>query len=382
MIKNNQFISLYLCFLNDHYYCLSPYSSLNDDTPNYCTINGEIVSTQSCVLINGTKYPTGITLFSHVEFFGNGLVIQYQSANMYSTTCNIYISTKFACPIEGRYIFGGGSVNVCNIFSGLSGLIYGCFVFGLEKTVISFQEIPIVSFMPFDSQSETSSNILVSFSTSSLQIPNGCTTNPQEIYIQCSNVDFTILKFFTNSDCNPINLKTGQILDFSNIQDRTKNGLLECSSTPFDGLGSFYYHNFGIQPPPCPSDSFACQVFVNKATNQLQIKSSGISYQGCGEVGWFRTFKFSLACNKNVNYQIQSFGDSPMCTYNLNVQSKYACQLTVSALYYNNLFDNYIDLRPLKSISSVSYQSCINSTIPLGTIDSQQYTNQKDEIDI
>ncbi|KAN0038048.1 hypothetical protein ACTA71_000220 [Dictyostelium dimigraforme] len=289
------------------------YFSLYDDTPNYCTINGEIVSTQSCVLINGTKYPTGITLFSHVEFFGNGLVIQYQSANMYSTTCNEItgfhrisnhilkcdptqtfsktnfmkvhlVSTIFifqlnlhvqlkediflriiksiwiSTPEINRFLFnlGGGSVNVCNIFSGLSGLIYGCFVFGLEKSVISFQEIPIVSFMPFDSQSETSSNILVSFSTSSLQIPNGCTTNPQEIYIQCSNVDFTILKIFTNSNCNqiiyasskyacptttqyqiygsnPINFKTDQILDFSNIQNRTNTEnkmlalLLRCS---------------------------------------------------------------------------------------------------------------------------------------------------------
>ncbi|KAK5579898.1 hypothetical protein RB653_009586 [Dictyostelium firmibasis] len=493
------------------------YFSLCEDTPNFCTINDEVGPTQSCIVTNGIKYSTGMTLFSNVQFFDNGLTIQYQSAKIDSTICteatgyhrisnyilkcdptqtftiesfiesspcvyDVTISTKFACPIEGRYLFGGnqydfrplrlisssnpystteinrflfnlggGTVDACNKFSGSNEIVYGCFVFGLEKTVIPFTEQPIVSYLPYSLNSTISNNILVSFNSPSAFIPSACTTKPEvKVYIECSNLDFTILSFTNDSNCNqtiyasskyacplaryqiygsnPSDFKTTQILDFSSLQNRTKNGLIEYRGITVGNVDSFYYHNFGIQPPACPTDNFVCQLLsnmnlyplgktqyyqhsVDKNFNELLIKSYGIATHGdCDTAGYKRTFRLSLSCNKNEEYKVQSFNENPTCTYNLNVQSKYACQPTVSALYYNRLLDYYIDLRPIKTLPSmgnfeykygsdniyfnmggdapqcnilgIAYQSCINLTTPLGTFESQQYTIQPNGIDI
>ncbi|KAN0037919.1 hypothetical protein ACTA71_000090 [Dictyostelium dimigraforme] len=487
------------------------------ETSPMCTMIGE-GPIQSCVSINNVMYSTGTTLFSHVQFFDNGLTIQYQSGKMDSTKCtsntgyhrisnyiltcdptqnflvkglvesspciyDIRVGTKFACPIEGKYLFGGnqydfrplklassnsymptqeldkflfnlggGSVDACNKFSGLNETFYGCIVLGVAKTTIPFSERPIVSNIPFILNNPTSNNILVSFSSSS--IPSVCNgTKPEiKLYIECSNLDFVILSSTNNSVCNqtiyassryacPLarfeyfgsnsqvkNTFYGQVFDFSSLQNRTKNGLIQYRGLTVGSVDSFYFHNFGIQPPACPVDNYACQLLspggnlyplgktqfyqysLNNTFNELLIKSYGIGTHGdCAAVGYRRTFAISLACNKNENYKVVSFSENPMCQYNLNVQSKYACQQTVSALYHNVLLDNYIDIRILKNISSgnyqynngsnliyysmggdtpecliggIRYQSCINLTTPLGTVESQQFTYQTNGIDI
>ncbi|EAL61963.1 hypothetical protein DDB_G0291065 [Dictyostelium discoideum AX4] len=478
-----------------------------------CTATAGEGPVQSCVSVGTTTYTTGITPFSHVQFFDNGLTIQYQSGKIDSTTCtnqtgyhrisnfiltcdttqnyaikgfvesspcvyDVKISTKFACPIENKYLFGsnqydlrsmklesssnpysstfeldrflfnlGGSVDVCTTFSGLSGKYYGCLIFGLEKTTIPFSDKPTVSKVPFIASSNTSNNILISFSSSST--PTICTTKPEiNIYIRCSNTEFTVLTIVNNSNCNqtiyassknacplayyeyfgsnPYSSSTlyAQVFDFSPLQNRTINGSIEYLGLSIGNVYSSYYHNFGIQPVACPADNFACQIlnhnkntyplgktqYYQYSANSLSIKSYGLSTHGdCPSSGYKRTLKLSFTCNKTENYKVTSYSENPMCTYNLNVQSRYACQQTVSALYHNVLLDNYIDLRPLKTISSgnyqflfgsdtvyfnmggdtlrcmtsgVAYQSCINLTVPFGSIESQQFKYQSSGIDI
>ncbi|KAM9994050.1 hypothetical protein ACTFIZ_012028 [Dictyostelium cf. discoideum] len=484
------------------------------ETSTLCNATAGEGPIQSCVSVNGTRYPTGITLFSHVQFFDNGLTIQYQSGKIDNTKCtnqtgyhrisnfiltcdttqnyaikgfvesspcvyDVKISTKFACPIENKYLFGGnqydlrslklasssnpymsapelnrflfnlggGTVDVCNKFSGLSGKYYGCLILGLGKTTIPFFDKPTVSKVPFIASSNTSNNILISFSSSST--PTICTTKPDiKIYIRCSNTEFTVLTTVNNSICNqtiyassknacplanyeyfgsnPSSDSTfyAQVFDFSPLQNRTINGSIEYIGLSIGNVDSSYYHNFGIQPNACPADKFACQILnSNKNTyplgktqyyqysaNILSIKSYGLAtHNDCPSSGYKRTLQLSLTCNKTENYKVTSYSENPMCTYNLNVQSKYACQQTVSALYHNVLLDNYIDLRPLKTISSgnyqykfgydtiyfnmggstlqcmisgVAYQSCINLTVPFGSIGSQQFIYHPSGIDI
>ncbi|KAM9970917.1 hypothetical protein ACTFIR_002781 [Dictyostelium discoideum] len=484
------------------------------ETSTLCTAIAGEGPIQSCISVNGIRYPTGITLFSHVQFFDNGLTIQYQSGKIDNTKCtsqtgyhrisnfiltcdktqdyaiksfvesstcvyDVQISTKFACPIENKYLFGsnqydlrslkltsssnpyssalelnrflfnlgGGTVDVCNKFSGLSGNYYGCLILGLGKTTIPFFDKPTVSKVPFIASSDTSNNILISFNSSST--PTICTTKPEiKIYIRCSSTEFTVLTTVNNSNCNqiiyassknacplayyeyfgsnPTSSSTfyGQVFDFSPLQNRTINGLIEYRGLTFGNYDSSYYHNFGIQPVACPADNFACQIlssnnntyplgktqYYQYSANSLSIKSYGLTTHGdCPSSGYKRTLKLSFSCNKTENYKVTSYSENPMCTYNLNVQSKYACQQTVSALYHNVLLDNYIDLRPLKTISTgnykyifdydtiyfnmggnthqcmisgVAYQSCMNLTIPYGSVESQQFKYHSTGIDI
>ncbi|KAM9994049.1 hypothetical protein ACTFIZ_012026 [Dictyostelium cf. discoideum] len=490
------------------------YGLCETSTSTLCTAPAGEGPVQSCVLDRGTMYTTGITLFSHVQFFDNGLTIQYQSGKIDYYMCtnetgyhrisniiltcdptqnyanegivesspcvyDIKISTKFACPIENKYLFGGnqydlgplrlasssnpymsapelnrflfnlggGSVDTCNKFSGLSGEYYGCLILGLEKTTIPFFDKPTVSKVPFIASSNTSNNILISFSSSSTSTI--CTTKPDiKIYIRCSNTEFTVLTTVNNSICNqtiyassknacPLayyeyfgsnRFHTGaayaQVYDFSPLQNRTINGSIEYRGLSYVNYDSSYYHNFGIQPISCPADNFACQIlntnnniyplgktqYYQYSTNNLSIKSYGLAtHNDCSSSGYKRTLQLSFTCDIAENYKVTSFSEDPICTYNLNVQSRYACHQTVSALYHNVLLDNYIDLRPLKTISSgnyqyktgydtiyfnmggnklqcmisgVAYQSCINLTIPLGSVESQQYRHQLNGIDI
>ncbi|KAN0008812.1 hypothetical protein ACTFIU_002105 [Dictyostelium citrinum] len=488
------------------------YFSLCEPSP-LCTIIGE-GPIQSCISINNTMYSTGITLFSHVQFFDNGLTIQYHSGKIHNTQCtdktgyhrisnyiltcdptkdyhitgfvesspcvyDVQIFTRFACPIEGKYLFGGnqydlrilklaytsnpymsapelnrflfnlggGQVDACNKFSGSSQAIYGCIILGVEKTTIPFFEKPTVSKIPYISTSNTSNSILITFSSSS-PTPSICTTQPEiNIYVACSNSEFTVLSTVVKSACsqtlyassknacplaryeyfgskpNDENTFYGQIFDFSPVQNRSINGSIQYTGLTIGGVSSFYYHNFGIQPPLCPADNFACQILSNNnlyplgktqhyqyTVNNLLIRSYGPAYYGdCSSQGNKRTFRLSFSCNNTENYKVTSISESPMCTYNLNVQSRYACQQTVSALYHNVLHDTFINLKPIRTltsgnyqfkfgydtiyfnvggdsrqctISGIGYQSCINLTIPLGTIESQQFQYKATGIDI